>query len=213
MRANLPVLVLLGSLLPVATGSAEIARPRLRLVWIDPTGAAPFAYAGMSWEVQSILGATGVDAVWDKRAPGFVAAGEMAVIVVSAEPARVGLRPHVMGCVTKGGTRSVLWVNLMTVAQVLGLDAGSRFSWSNRQRQQVATALGRVIAHEIVHAIAPELPHAARGLLSATLTASQLVHQRLLLDDDSAGGFRRDVLLRDAVPPADGPALALTSVP
>jgi hypothetical protein len=210
MRAKLPVLVLMCSLLPVAMGSADDARPRLRLVWIDPTAAASFAYAGVRGEVQSILRAAGVDAEWDKRPAGFVAAGDIAVIVLDAEPARVALRPNVMGCVIKGDGRSVLWVNLATVAQVLGLHAASRSSWSGEQRQQVATALGRVVAHEVVHAIAPELPHAARGLLSATLTASQLVHQRLRLDADSAGGFRQKVLLRR---PLEGPELASTLVP
>src|SRR5688500_9696156 len=140
MHTNLPVVALLGSLLPAAAGSAEnppapprspasvllgrphpLVRPQLRLVWVDPTSAAPFAYAGMSREVRSILGAAGVDVVWDKRVGAVLATGEMAVIVLNAESARVGLRPHVMGCVGKGEGRSALWVNLSTVAWVLGL--------------------------------------------------------------------------------------------
>ena len=51
MTANLPVLVMLGFLLPTAARPSEdpsvaFARPRLRLVWFDPASAAPFAYAG-----------------------------------------------------------------------------------------------------------------------------------------------------------------------
>jgi hypothetical protein len=228
MKPNLPVLALLGSLLPAAAGSSEnptasvpspasellgrpqpFVRPRLRLVWIDPTSAAPFAYAGMGREVQSILGAAGVDVVWDKRAAGPLAAGEMAVIVLNAEPARVALRPHVMGCVIKGEARSALWVNLTSVARVLGLDAHARIAWSGRERQQVATALGRVVAHEVVHAVTPQLSHTTRGLLSNTLNRSHLVHQSLLLDGDSADVFLRGIWLRDATLPAEGPALVL----
>lgn len=232
MRANLLVMVLLGCLLPAAAGSSEnptasvpspasdllgrpepFVRPRLRLVWFDPTSAASFAYAGMAREVQSILGAASVDVVWDKRTAGPVAGGEMAVIVLNADPARVALRPHVMGCVIKGDGRSALWVNLTTVARMLGLDARSRIAWSGRERQQVATALGRVIAHEVVHAVAPQLPHATRGLLSATLNRYQLVHERPLLDGDSLNGFLRGIRLRDTTVPADGPALVLVSAP
>lgn len=206
MTANLPVLVLLGSLLPATPGSSESVRPQLRVVWVDPTSAAPFAYAVMGREVRSILGAAGVDVVWDKRAAGELAAGEMAVIVLNAEPGRVGLRPHVMGCVIKGDRRSVLWVNLTTIARMLGLDARHRIAWSGLERHQVATALGRVVAHEIVHAVAPQMPHATEGLLSATLNRSRLVHQRLLLDGDSTDGFLRGIRLRDATLVADGPA-------
>jgi hypothetical protein len=228
MKPNLPVLALLGSLLPAAAGSSEnptapvhslasellgrphaLVRPELRLVWVDPTSAAPFAYAGMSGEVRSILGAAGVDVVWDKRAAGPLATGEMAVILLNAESARVGLRPHVMGCVGKGDGRSALWVNLSTVARALGLDARSHVAWSGRERLQVATALGRVVAHEVVHAVAPQLSHTTGGLLSTTLNRSHLVHQRLLLDGDSAEGFRQGIRLRETALSAEGPALVL----
>ena len=210
MRANLPVMCLLGSLLPAAAESSPPPsdRPLLRLVWIDPTSAAPFAYADMGREVRSILGAAGVDVAWDKGTSGPFAAGEMAVILLDGEPARVGQRPHVMGCVAKGDGQSVLWVNFTTVARTLGLDPRSRTAWSGRERQQVATALGRVVAHEIVHALAPQLPHARQGLLSATLSRHHLVHQRLLLDPDSAEGFRQGIRLRDRSAAADGPAFA-----
>jgi hypothetical protein len=217
MKANLPVLVMLGFLLPAAAGSSEnpsvaSARPRphLRLVWFDPASAAPFAYAGVSGEVRSILGAAGVDVVWDKGAAGPLAPGEIAVILLNAEPARVGLRPYVMGCAIKGYERSVLWVNLTTVAQVLGLDARSHIAWSGRERHDVAAALGRVVAHEIVHLVAPELPHATQGLLNATLDRYHLVYQRLRLDGDSADGFLRGMRLRDASRPSDAPALVLS---
>jgi hypothetical protein len=211
MKANLPVLVMLGFLLPAAAGSSEnpssieLARPRphLRLIWFDPALAAPFAYSGVSGEVRSILGAAGVDVMWNKRAPGPLAPGEIAVILLNAEPSRVAFRPDVMGCVIKGDGPSILWVNLTTVARMLGLDARSRIAWSGRERQQVATALGRVVAHEIVHVIAPQLPHATRGLLSATLNRSHLVHQRPLLDDNSADGFLRGIRLRDTTLSAD----------
>ena len=217
MKANLPVLVVLGFLFPTAAGSSEnpsaaFARPRphLRLLWFDPASAAPFAYAGAGGEVRSILGAAGVDVVWEKGAAAPLAPGEIAVILLDAEPARVGLRTDVMGCVIKGDARSVLWVNLTTVARMLGLDPRSHVAWSGRERQQVATALGRVVAHEIVHLIAPQLPHATQGLLSATLDRYRLVYQRLRLDGDSADDFLRGIRLRDASRPADAAAPLLS---
>jgi hypothetical protein len=218
MKANLPVLVMLGLLLAAATGSSENAssvafarpRPHLRLVWFDPASAAPFAYSGVSGEVRSILGAAGVDVVWEEGTAGPLAPGAIAVILLNAEPARVALRPYVMGCAVKGEGRSVLWVNLTTVARMLGLDPRSHVAWSGRERRDVATALGRVAAHEIVHVVAPELPHARQGLLSATLDRYHLVYQRLRLDADSADGFLRGMRLRDTSRPADAPTLVLS---
>jgi hypothetical protein len=212
MKPNLPVVVLLGSLLPAAAGSSPqpSVRPLLRLVWVDPTSAAPFAYDGMGREVRSILRAAGADVVWDKGTTGPFAAGEVAVILLNGEPARVGLRQDVMGCVAKGEGRSTLWVNLTTVARTIGLDVRSRTAWSGRERQQIATALGRVVAHEIVHLVAPQLPHAARGLLSATLNRYHLVSQRPLLGGDSVDGFLRGIRLRDTTVPAEGAALVLS---
>jgi hypothetical protein len=218
MKANLPVLVMLGFLLPAAAGSSENpssvafarARPHLRLVWFDPSSAAPLAYSGVGGEVRSILGAAGVDVVWQKGAADPLAPGEIAVILLDAEPGRVAMRPDVMGCVIKGDRPSVLWVNLTTVARMLGLDASSRIAWSGRERQQVATALGRVVAHEIVHVIAPQLPHATEGLLSATLDRHHLVYQRLRLDGDSADGFLRSIRLRDTARPDHEPAVVLS---
>ena len=84
-------------------------------------------------------------------------------------------------------------------------------AWSGRERQQIATALGRVVAHEVVHALAPLQPHATQGLLSATLNRSHLVHHRLLLDGDSADGFLRGMRIRDTTLPPEGPALVLSS--
>jgi hypothetical protein len=67
-----------------------------------------------------------------------------------------------------------------------------------------------VVAHEIVHVVAPELPHATQGLLSATLDRYQLVYQRLRLDGDSTDGFLRGLRLRDTSRPADAPTLVLS---
>jgi hypothetical protein len=209
MKTSLAVLVMLG-LLPAAAAASQSRsapslrpRPHLRVLWFDPTAAAPFAYGGTGGEVRSILGAAGVDVVWEKGAADPLALGEIAVILLDAEPARVALRPDVMGCVIKRDGPTALWVNLATVARIVGLDSHSRIAWSGRERQQVATALGRVVAHEIVHLMAPWLAHAEQGLLRATLDRYQLVYSRLRLDDDSADGFRRSVSLRDDWPVRD----------
>ncbi|HYN02514.1 MAG TPA: hypothetical protein VE359_08720, partial [Vicinamibacteria bacterium] len=47
------------------------------------------------------------------------------------------------------------------------------FALSPAASRALAIALGRVVAHELVHALAPSVPHGT-GLMSATLTTRQL---------------------------------------
>jgi hypothetical protein len=56
--------------------------------------------------------------------------------------------------------------------------------------EEVARALARVAAHEIVHAIAPDVPHAAHGLMRHSLDRSFLVGSRATIDPRCAAAFR-----------------------
>jgi hypothetical protein len=53
-------------------------------------------------------------------------------------------------------------------------------------RKRLAKALGRVVVHELVHRIAPELPHARSGLMREDLGASFLTRRSVSLDEASA---------------------------
>jgi hypothetical protein len=204
MRATRAALALLAALLPgfasamdaEAVGSPVAARPTLRLVWMDAGASASLVYAGMAREVRSILSGIGVDLAWDKRPGGLLEEGEIGVILLDREPSRAGMRGHTMGCVIKEQRTRVLWVNLGTVARTAGVPQAVSHSWSVAERQRLAVALGRVVAHEVVHAIAPTLPHAPQGLLRAELTRPDLVARRLDLDRDTQAGFLRAIRLR-----------------
>jgi hypothetical protein len=52
-------------------------------------------------------------------------------------------------------------------------------------RKRLAKALGRVVVHELVHRVAPDLPHADSGVMQADLGGSDLMRGRLPLDDGS----------------------------
>jgi hypothetical protein len=204
MRATRAALVLLAALLPgfasamdaEAVGSPVTARPTLRLVWMDAGASASLVYAGMAREVRSILSGI-VELAWDKRPGGLLEEGEIGVILLDTEPSRAGMRGHTMGCVIREERTRVLWVNLGTVARTANVPQAVSHSWSVAERQRLAVALGRVVAHEVVHAIAPTLPHAPQGLLRAELTRPDLVARRLDLDRDTQAGFLRAIRLRD----------------
>ena len=46
----------------------------------------------------------------------------------------------------------------------------------------VARAVGRILAHELVHLIAPDLPHARSGLMGASVGRAQLLGNGVGLD-------------------------------
>ncbi len=103
------------------------------------------------------------------------------------------------------------WVSVPEVAGTLGLDARPG-SWWPQQRQALARAIGRVAAHEIVHALAPQREHAATGLMSAALGRGELTRTRIAVDP-----LTRSVVL-DAVaqrqpPPRSSPSLAACACP
>ena len=67
-----------------------------------------------------------------------------------------------------------VWVHVPSVRAVIGLDPrGPAFTLAPPASRALAIALGRVVAHELVHALAPSVPHGT-GLMSAALTYRQL---------------------------------------
>ena len=72
--------------------------------------------------------------------------------------------------------RPVVWVYLDGVKAALGLDGSVRRGHASRQASRaIATAVGRVAAHEVIHALAPYQPHAAHGLMRSSLGRTALL--------------------------------------
>jgi hypothetical protein len=60
-----------------------------------------------------------------------------------------------------------------------------------RKAQALARALGRVLAHETVHAIDGDIPHGPEGsVMSESLTRELLLRDRLLLHETTASLLR-----------------------
>jgi hypothetical protein len=68
-------------------------------------------------------------------------------------------------------------------------------------------ALGRVVAHELVHALAPSVPHGA-GLMSEKLTRRQLTAGRLPVDPGVGLAVCAALRGEPSLPPDDTAAIA-----
>lgn len=188
---------------------AEILSPEtpdLTLVWFDPQEAFPVGFEIMAREVQTIFGNLDVKVAWKRGALGTTfgegATPELAVILLPADPVRERQRDRVMGLVAKkqGPNRS-LWVFLSNVKWTLGFSTRDQRSLSAKETLQVGRALGRVVAHEVIHAISPEEPHARGGLMEHSLRRSFLVDGEVALEARCARAFLTSLAAR----PVEGP--------
>ena len=192
--------------LPADSGAA----PAAHLVWLDPSGIGDGTAATAKPEVVSLMRGLGVAVSWRRGNPHELARpGELRVIllnrpgtrdkgtsVLGATPAQADGEPHV-------------WVHVPSVALALGIDRHDGEAMLDpRSAHCLGIGLARVIAHEIVHAIAPELPHGT-GLMSMRLDRRMLTASTIPVDPEVGLALRAALANRRAAVPAAAGAGAL----
>jgi hypothetical protein len=179
----------------------------LSLVWYDPTGTAWGAELVARSEAAALLARVGANVSWRRGTAGQVSdRDEIWVILVDGGPKQPA------GALVLGATRArrtdsrVLWVRVPNVVAAVGA------SHSRPVRQlppedlrMVGVALGRVIAHEVVHVLAPTLPHGS-GLMSESLTRAQLTAGSIAVGHEIALAVRAALRGEPAFAP---PAVAM----
>lgn len=172
-RAALAVLSLAAAPLAAEVDSAAPI-PALHLVWVDPADVATGSELTARAEVEMLLSRMGVTVSWRRGTAGeLMQRGEVWVILVGESPeSRSG--SVVMGATKRGAVCPAIWVRVSNIRRALGIPRGpALFGLAGLERRLVSIAIGRVIAHEVVHAVAPSVPHGT-GLTAAQLTRRQL---------------------------------------
>ncbi|HUG55144.1 MAG TPA: hypothetical protein VMR21_16170 [Vicinamibacteria bacterium] len=171
--------------------AAPVERPRLQLVWVDPSGLAPAAYAKIVTESGKALRDLGAELQWTVGTRGAVLEPEaLAVIAVRTHAAGPSAGRHVLGATPPGPQRPpAVWVYPDQVAWALGLDFGARASWNKIAHGDFALALARVVSHEVAHALGARA-HTRSGLMAATLDRHALRAASLRLDAVTAATLR-----------------------
>ena len=160
--------------------------PVLHLVWADPADAAVGSELAARAEADALLSRMGVTASWRRAtAREQLQKGEVWVIFVGESPdSRSG--SMVLGATKRGAVCPAIWVRVPNVRRALGVPRGpSLFGLAGFERHLVSVAIGRVIAHEVVHAVAPSVPHGS-GLTAAHLTRNQLRAPTLAIEAEVA---------------------------
>jgi hypothetical protein len=166
---------------PSSSGSAGLHSPMsLRLSWCDGNKLLPRGYETMSKEVKVIFEAVGIDVSWTRAEGGAPRrdARNIMVVLMPNQPTGWGLPSHVMGvAVGKGEKQRSVFIFFPSLLRVMGRKG--HHNPSAREIHELAVALGRVIAHEVVHVIAPAAPHTDRGLMNGWLKRKSLRQRRL----------------------------------
>ncbi len=186
---------------------AGLARPldpheslTLHLAFFNGAGLSATVESTLKQEAREIFAGAGVRLEWIAPA-SLTAEGQgyaLKVIMLDLEPARWNVSPNAMGAVL--GRRSpATAVYLFAPVIRRTLDPSGRrplpASWLGR-------AFGKVLVHELVHALAPDLPHARSGLMAASQHRNTLQAIGRRLDPASVAALRRELLRvrnRDAV--------------
>ena len=139
---------------------------RLTIHWSDPEGQFPFALAGLAREAGALFAPLGIALDWASADSTRVGPGHVQVVLLAHDRSNGRMGSRAMACVQSGvRSQPTTWILVPRVRASLGLPTEPRLG----EGPLLARALARVMAHELVHLIAPALPHANGGLMNASL--------------------------------------------
>jgi hypothetical protein len=157
---------------------------RVRAVEIDFAAIAPLTRASMRHELGELLAPASVALRWRRARPDAeTEPDELRVVLLP----RLGVGPDrgALGSTGRGGLVRTIWLYVPEVAATLGLEPEAVVTSLESQRL-VGVALGRVVAHELVHALAPAVEHTDAGLMRPRLHAGELARGRPALAGECA---------------------------
>jgi hypothetical protein len=183
-------------------GSTGVESEReLALLFYDPYGLLGRSKPSFVSELDRLFAAVGARVTWldpnptEETKPPGARPEAFRAILFPQEASRMNLHPGVMGVTTgSGGADRVVYLFYPAVVRTLQLDDRPEVLRSGVGADLCARAVARVLAHELVHAAAPELPHAETGLLKAHLTRRALMESNLSLDETAATALRAGIL-------------------
>jgi hypothetical protein len=178
--------------------------PAPEVVWIDLAGVPPLAEAAARREAGEVLQQAGIALRWRTgEAHDTLGARDLPVVLLERDrAARPGGERILGACAAHAGTPRV-WVYLANLTWTLGL-RGHADPLAFDQALVLGRAIGRIVAHEVIHAVAPAVRHARSGIMSARFDRRDLLALRLDIDADTRRGVQAVLA---AAPPASALSL------
>jgi hypothetical protein len=145
-------------------------------------------------ELEQVFGSIGVQVSWVDRAasPDFRAhCVEFRAHIVPIQPTTWGFRPRAMGAVLDYEPPHTVYVFFPTVVRTVKRLDGSHYGRLGSDSRLVARGIARVMAHEMLHVLAPGLPHSREGIMKRAFDRNDLLLRRPSIDPAFADASRR----------------------
>lgn len=178
---------LLIAALVIVVGTAAAAQAgdhSIRLTWLNASDAFTIPTDAIVEEVEKAFAPHDVAIAWDGDA---AASRELRVMLLPVEPTVWNVPKNAMG-ITRGDveTTNTVYIFLPTVMRALGLEMTMHRMPTPMEKLEIAKALGRVVSHEVFHALIFGQPHSEHGLMREQLTKGSLSGGSSHFDDESA---------------------------
>jgi len=165
----------------------------LRLAYFDGAGLPAGARQAMEREVATIFAKVGVRvSAFDQET--LTATGSdprtfvLRVVILQEPPTTFGQTPITLGVYHRHRfpPASVLIFQPSIYAELGLMTEGEDYL----PPDLIGRAFGRVVAHEVIHALAPDHKHRQRGVLACWLDREALLQSRLVIDEMTAEALR-----------------------
>ncbi len=155
------------------------------------------ALANLRDELEQIFATIGVQVSWVDRATSPEHASEcleFRAIILPIQPTSWGFRPRAMGTVLSLDPPHTVFIFFPTIVRTVMRLESSYYGRYGADCRLVARGMARIMAHEMLHVLAPGLPHSEEGLMKRALNRNDLLLERPVIDPAFADAFRRTLL-------------------
>lgn len=179
---------------PLVAGADDGPR-RLTIHWSDPEAQFPFSLSELAAEAGALFAPLGIALEWTSAEVARAAREDVQVILLAEDRSKGRMGTRAMACVQMGARSGpTAWILVPRVRALLGLPP-RRLSGEG---PMLGRALARVMAHELVHLLAPSVPHARRGLMNESLGRDFLVRRATPVIDAGLARAVRTALADDS---------------
>jgi hypothetical protein len=156
--------------------------PAPDVVWMDLAGVPALSEEAARREAAKVLLEVGLLPRWRVgTARDVVGPHELPVVLLRRDrSARRGADP-VLGACNARSSSPRAWVYLDNLTWAMGV-ASVDGALTAEQAVRLGRAIGRIVAHEVIHAVAPGVEHARSGIMSARFDRRDLLAAHLPVD-------------------------------
>ncbi len=139
---------------------------------------------------EAALGGSGLSLHWDAAPAGdglTPAPDQVRVILLDAHPRQAGSERVLGAVLRRRGASDAIWIYVGELRRLL---ESERYPTRALAKGELSVAVGRVLAHEVAHILAPEHPHAEAGLMARVVNRRSLGENAEPLDDPCLAAIR-----------------------